>query len=156
MEEARKRAATDPLPGPLAEAFLSDSIKVGQINVRRVVASDWPILKQLNSPIYLQWLEMQKAPEIREEVPFTDEQAYEMCWQFTHTPKESRVLLVGGVEAYRLKATEEIADMFDLATLTEIVNAIQQQLMRSSRSVLKLGSGESEEPEKKTIATAMA
>ena len=61
-EDARKRAAATPLPGALAEAFLCDAIFVPwgdkQIPVRRVVASDWPILQWLESPIFKLILEI--------------------------------------------------------------------------------------------------
>ena len=52
-EEANRRAAATPLPGALADAFLTDAIQVTDtMFVRRVVASDWSILQWLDSPIY--------------------------------------------------------------------------------------------------------
>lgn len=128
---AGKRAAAEPLPGALSEAFLGDAIDVQGVKVRRIVASDWIILKGLNSPIYRQMLEFQKDEAQREPVPFTDGEAYEICWQFTHAPKASRELLARGREVFTETAREEIADLLDVAVCDAIVKAVGLQMVKS-------------------------
>ena len=145
-EESNKRAAADPLPGPLADAFLKGAIPWGDGRfVRRVVASDWKILKALDSPIFRQMLEAQKKPELREETVYSDEDQWEMCWQFTHTPAENRALIAKGREAYRA-AAETWADETDLTDMAFIVDSITKLLVSSSNTRVGFGSS----AEKKT------
>ena len=152
-EEARKRAAATPFPGALSDAFLSDAIKVGEgLLVRRIVASDWKILTALDSPIIKQILELQKDEKIREEVSYTDEEEWEMCWQFTHSPKECRELLTKGKESFREQAME-MADMITMPQAKLIVRAIGAHLMNGFMTAMKYAPevpNESDPAEKKT------
>src|ERR1017187_6604772 len=133
-EEANKRAAADPLPGPLADAFLKGAIPWGDGRfVRRVVASDWKILKGLDSPIFRQILEPQKDPTLREETVYSDEEQWEMCWQFTHSPADNRALMAKGRPAYRAEA-EKWADETDLTDMAFIVDSITKLLLSSSNT----------------------
>ena len=153
-EDARRRAGTDPLPGPLADAFQSDCIPVnGSVKVRRVVTSDWVILRQLKSPIIQQMLEMQKDEAIREEVPFTDEEGYEICWQFTHNPKDCRALLEVSRERFRQQAIEDIADSLDPSIVGQVVKAVGKQILRSFETALKYGTDESDGEKKSPLTT---
>ena len=143
-EDAQKRAAADPLPGSLAEAFLSDAIQVGDnLYVRRVVASDWRIIKALDSPLYRQMLEYQKPEETREEIEFSDEEQWEMCWQFTHSPKECRALLAKGRDAFRETASE-MADTISMPQMPMIIKAIVKQIYASFETSIKY-SGDGDE-----------
>lgn len=127
--EAGKRAAADPLPGPLADAFLKDSIPVGVgISVRRIVASDWHILKALDSPILRQLLELQKDEALREETEYSDSEQCEMVYQFTHAPKQCRELLKMGRETYRSTAQDYCDSGIDFAQMPLIIAAITKQL----------------------------
>ena len=143
--DARRRAAADPLPGPVAEAFLEGPITIGKWTIRRVVLSDWAILRGLKSPIIQQMLEMQKPLEIRETVPYTDEDGWEMIWQFTHTPAENRALLAKGRSVYRETAITEIGDAIEVGEGELIVQAVNQQIMRSFATAVKHGTDESAE-----------
>jgi hypothetical protein len=151
IEMARARAAAEPLPGSLAEAFLEDAIEVIHgVKVRRVVASDWIILRWLNSPIVRQMLEMQKPAAKREPVEYTAEEAYEICFQFTHNPKEVRALKEQGRKAFAEKAIEEFGDTFPTMEIAEsVVVAVSKQLQRSWATALSLAPKE-EPAEKKT------
>ena len=150
-EEARKRAAATPFPGPLAEAFLSDAIQVDDhLFVRRIVASDWKILQWLDSPIIRQMLELQKDEKLREDVQFTDEEEWEMCWQFTHSPKECRELRAKGREAFKAAAVE-YGDTITMPQSKLIIKAIGKQIVNSYSTAVKYMPKESAEPaEKKT------
>lgn len=139
-EDAGKRASATPLPGPLLSAFLDESIQVTpEIKVRRFVASDWAILQWLNSPIYKMTLESQKAEEIREPVQSTNEEDYELCWVFTHTPQQCRELKAKGRETFTQTATEEIADVVTLPVLGLIVAAISKQIVKSFETAIQYG-----------------
>jgi hypothetical protein len=136
-EEARKRAAATPFPGPLADAFLHDAIQVDDhLFVRRIVASDWKILQALDSPICKQMLEFQKDEKLREPVPFTDEEEWEMCWQFTHSPKECRELMAKGRAAFR-EAAIEYGDTLTMPQSKLVIGAIGRQITNSWLTCIK-------------------
>lgn len=147
-QEASKRAAADPLPGALSEAFLTDAIDCGHgLKVRRLVASDWIILKWLNSPLYRGVLESQKPVEIREDIGYEDFEGYEMVWQFTHTPAVNRALMAKGREVYKTTAFEDIGDTHSLETLSNAIEAIGKQVAASLET--KVAFNESDSPKKK-------
>lgn len=149
-EDARRRACADPLPGALADAFLEDAIQIGPNTfVRRVVASDWKVLKWLDSPIFKAMLEFQKDEKLRDEVPFTDEEQWEMAWHFTHSPKEARELMARGRESFRSACTVW-ADDLPMPSLPAAINAMQKQIIKSFSASLKYG-GEDEAKKKRTI-----
>jgi hypothetical protein len=138
--EAAKRANADPLPGVLYRAFDPDHIPIGNgLSVRPVVASDWKALKWLESPVWKAFLELQKDEKIREDVAYTDEEQYEMAWQFTHTPKEVRALMARGRDCFR-ETCVEWADTITFAALPDAVNAIQRQIILSFTSRPTVGS----------------
>ena len=146
-EEARKRASATPFPGPLAEAFLSDAIQVDEkLFVRRIVASDWKILQWLDSPIMRQMLELLKDEKLRDDVPFTDEEEWEMCWQFTHLPKDCRELQAKGRETFRAVAVE-YGDTITMPQSKLIVRAIGKQIVNSYSTAVKYMPKESAVPD---------
>ena len=149
-EEARKRAAATPFPGPLADAFLHDAIQVDdQLFVRRIVASDWKILQWLDSPICKQMLEFQKEEKLRDPVPFTDEEEWEMAWQFTHSPKECRELMAKGREVFRAAAIE-FGDTLTMPQSKLVINAIGRHITNSWMTCIKYVPKDSSATEKKT------
>lgn len=135
--DAAKRAAADPLPGSLLQAFGSDGIRVGEHLVRRIVANDWTILKQLNSPLLQQILEMQKPEAAREPVEASDEDVFAMIWMFTHTPRECRELMKSGKQAFLDKAAEEVGDVLTSEVIKMMSLAVGEQIKRSWETALK-------------------
>lgn len=148
-EEARKRAAATPLPGALSDAFLAGAIKVtDNLSIRRIVASDWAILQWLDSPIHKLILEIQKEESIREEVVYSNEEEWEMIWQFTHEPKAIRDLKSKGREAFKETCITEIGDKFELTTTKKSVEAISAQIVKSFETKIDYGT---EDSKKKTL-----
>jgi hypothetical protein len=151
-EDANRRAAATPLPGALAEAFLTDAIQVSdKLWVRRVVASDWSILQWLDSPIYKMILEVQKDEKIRDEVPYTDEEEWEMCWQFTHTPKQCRELKAKGRGVFRQTCIDEMGDAHSLIVTKKAVEAISKQILASFDTKIGFSSSDESELKKKNL-----
>lgn len=147
---ATARAAADPLPGALKEAFIGGDINVAKdVTVRRVVASDWKKLKWLDSPILKQMLELQKPVEAREEVPYTDTEAFEICFQFTRPPKDTHAFLLGPRENFREAAIDTIGDKYDLPLCYKIVDAVSEQFAKSFLTALQFMPDE-ENAEKKS------
>lgn len=147
--DALARASADPAPGPIMEAFSDGITRICGLSVRRVVASDWMMLKALNSPIYRQLLELQKPLEIREEVPFSDEEGWEMICQFTHTPAQNRAQLAKGRDNYREWAIQETADTLKMEDAASVIAAVQSQITASHSTAQRHGSADNDS-EKKT------
>ena len=155
-EEANRRAAATPLPGPLADAFLTDAIQVSEnLFVRRVVASDWSILQWLDSPIYKMILEIQKDESLREVISYADDEEWEMVWQFTHTPKEVRALKAKGRTVFKETCADEIGDKYSLAITKKAVEAISKQILASFDTKIGFGDSESSDDSKKKLTPAV-
>jgi hypothetical protein len=120
----QERAAAEPLPGPLAQAFAGGPLTHAGVTLRPMVASDIVILKQLRSPLYLRLIEHAKAEEERKGIEFTDEEGFEMIYQFAVPLRQVRDELAKGREFFRSQAVERIGDQVnpaDLKLLSELV-----------------------------------
>lgn len=134
-QEAIARATADPLPGPLTNAFAKGAIKVGGDNVRKIVASDWTVFKQIDSPLLRMVQELQQNPGVNPNVDFTELEQQTICWQFLNHPKRVREI----IEAGTLKETviQEIADEYDAGVLNLILFAVMEQMKRGWQTALK-------------------
>lgn len=129
IDRVQAQANADPLPGSLAKAFPLPEIKVGAFSVRAPVAYDWALLKKLNSPIHRQVLEMAK-PDGQKDVEFTDEEGWDICFQFTRPCREvAEVIRKGGAELLRQQAEELFAMVLQPLEVTEIVKAVISQIV---------------------------
>lgn len=131
---AAERAASDPLPGPLSAAFISDSIEVAGMRVRKLVASDYVVFKFLDSPILRQLLELAKPEDAREDVIANDTEEWEMVWQFTNNPRKVRDAMAKGREFFSKSATDEVGDRLSPEQLKIVMLAIFEQIKRSAES----------------------
>lgn len=130
--EAAKRANADPLPGPAGDAFAKNGpIEVGPHVVREVVASDWKVLKALDSPIIKMIMEMRQNPNSNVEIDVTDDEEFQIAFQFTRPPKVVREAMAKGKEAFTETAVLEIGDKIDSPTIKLIQAAVMEQIRRS-------------------------
>ncbi len=130
--EAGRRAGADPLPGPAGDAFaLHGDIRVGPFTVRRVVASDWKILKAIDSPIIKMLLELRQDPTSTAEVPIEPEEEWELAYQFTRPVAEARAALAQGRDKFRAAASAQIGDAIDEPLIKLISSAVLEQIRRS-------------------------
>lgn len=138
---AGRRANSEPLPGPMAEAFAGGSIKVGEYRIRKVVASDWVAFKQIKSPVLEMILDLQQGagnPEYKpSEMEFSDQQQWELVWQFLKTPKEVRKAIADGTIS--ALAESEIGDAVEQPTVMLLIAAVMEQLKRSWQTAVKYG-----------------
>src|SRR5262245_1753898 len=135
---ALDRVSGDPLPGPLAQAFSNTEITIAGVTVRKVVASDWIILRELNSPVIRLIQELRQNPNDDPKVEVKDEENFEIVYQFTHTAKECRALLRHGKEYFREKALEFVDEKeFNPIQVQDIVAAAMEQIRRSWETALK-------------------
>jgi len=134
---ATARANADPLPGPLAKAFGPSTIMVGGISVRKPVASDWEIFRQLDSPIIRILLELRQDPSKVPEIEPTQQENWEICWQFTHSPKECRAALTVGNGYFRQLAASEIGDVWDEPTVMVVRAVIMNKIAEANATAIK-------------------
>ena len=137
--EAQKRASADPLPGPAGDAFaIHQGIKIGSsgLVVRRVVATDWQILKALDSPILKMLLELRQNPSATVEVPITVEEEWEMAYQFIRPVAEVRATLGEGREQFREMARSQVGDQIDESVVGLIRLAVLEQVRRTFETAL--------------------
>lgn len=132
VQAAAPRANNDPLPGALNDAFSQDAIDVDGVLVRKVVAGDWIILKQIKSPLY----EMQLG-EKPEEIKSTEEEDMELLFQFTRPIQEVRKVLAKGRDYFREQALQNISDKLEPEQITKIVGAVTTQFQRYYATRLK-------------------
>lgn len=94
QQTATRRANTEPLPGPLDRAFAPEELAQFGFVLRPVVASDFILLKKLNSPLYRQTFVLAeharqiKSGELPEDAPpprteYDEDECVEMIFQFT-------------------------------------------------------------------------
>lgn len=137
MVQGSHEAAADPLPGPLLDAFLPEVLRAAGFELRPVVASDWAILKRLNSPLLteLKRASLQKDhPELADQkTTFEEEDVWELLYLWTHHPRDSRALLAQGRQVYREAAMSK-ADRLPASVARQgqdIVGALFGNLLRS-------------------------
>lgn len=130
-------AASDPLPGPLLDAFLPEPLIAAGFVLRPVVASDWAVLKRIESPLLKELARVSvaaKNPELAGETTiFVTEDIWELLFLWTHAPPLVRATLAKGRPHYRETAMAQ-ADALPLTFVgkeKEIIDALFGNLMRS-------------------------
>ncbi len=139
--EAEARASADPLPGPLGDAFAADAIMVGNIGVRKIVASDWQFFKKINSPVLRVVQEILQNPNSELNLEVDPAEYWAVVWQFTHTPKQCRDAFAKGEDDFRALVAEEVGDSQDEAIVNLIIAAVMEQIKRSWSTALQYKSG---------------
>lgn len=110
--QAYREASAEPLPGPLADAFAGLPEAVAGLRVRPMVHFDFVLLKIIKSPL-LEHLARQAGTKGKVSTGWSDEQGWEMVWQFTRPPEEVHAWLAQQPPAkvaanYRAMVTREI------------------------------------------------
>jgi hypothetical protein len=84
-DQAYREASANPLPGPLTEAFASLPENVAGLRVRKMVHYDFVLLRIIKSPL-LEQLARTRGGK-RGLTRWSDDQGWEMIWQFTRPPE---------------------------------------------------------------------
>lgn len=133
---ASRRANAEPLPGPLADTFCKSGIEIGPYFVRKFVARDFVILKAIDSPLHRMILEL--SNENREDINYTDEESWDICWQFTNTVSNVKEVFAKGKESLRKLSEVEFGDNEESAAYIQlIVAAVMEQLKRHASTMVK-------------------
>lgn len=131
--EAGKRASADPLPGPLTKAFCEGPIEVAGVTVFPVVPRYFQALRALNSPLISMLQDVVQSGKIDTEL--ADEQAWEICWIFTHTGKQVREAMSKGIDQIRELSMAEVGEsQFPVALVTA---AVMEQVKRHMETAVK-------------------
>lgn len=142
--QAGSRAAADPLPGPLAEAFKPLNIQVEGFTIRPLVAWDWAIMKTLNSPIYRQMLEVMQLGDKAEQVPSEPSEMWELIYLLTRPCEEADKVFQRGADAFRDAAKREIGFKLNLGQVSALGDQCINQIYAHMETMVKYAPKESE------------
>ena len=131
------RATAAVLPGPLADAFAGAPTVIAGLTVRPLVHYDFVLLRKLGSPL-LKQLDAAVTGEAR--TPITDEQGYEIIWQFTRPIREVIAAVALGPEKFRERAITDIGLTLGPIEVALLVKAVEAEFLRSFATKLKYGS----------------
>ena len=92
-------------------------------------------MRARKSPILDQIAEMQKPEGQREEVRMTDEQQWEICWQFTHPIADVKAAFSKSPEELA-KLAEEFGDTESPQVMDLLLRAVIEQLRRTYETAL--------------------
>ncbi|TXH10004.1 MAG: hypothetical protein E6R03_15995 [Hyphomicrobiaceae bacterium] len=163
-----RAANAEPLPGPLAKAFTAEELKQFGFIIRPVVASDFILLKRLESPLYRQTFVLAeharkiKAGEIPPDAAppatkYDEEECVEMIYQFTRPLAEVRTALQRGRIAFRETALQTITDAIPLARMDEfprLVATVVENFTAAFSTAVQYGDPKKDENE--TVFTTPA
>lgn len=139
---AADRAAAEPLPGPLKDAFCGEPVTVGGLTIRKAVHADWVILERLNSPIYQEFLEAQKPEGSRDPVKWSQAEQFELVYLFTRPVLEAKEILDAGRKAFSDEAFKACSDL-STAEFLALVGGASRALVKNFQTAV------SHEPEQK-------
>lgn len=131
---ANERAAREPLPGAYGDVFDTQPIQVhtsvGDVTIRPMVAYDINIFKLINSPFYQIMMGDKVQRSVDNQLFATEEESYEMIFQFTHSPKVCYELFKKGKDAYRDKVMEEVSFVYNPAEAAMLVEKIMEHIFK--------------------------
>ena len=135
-------AAAVPLPGPLADAFANNAAP----QFTALTCGHIAILQEIDSPL-LAMAKIYTMPEgpARDKalaaLPFSDAQAAEVIFTFTHYPPQLRAVLRGGLLAYRETACARVLDHLPPGGLARIVPQAIEHFAKAFSTRLEFDSG---------------
>jgi hypothetical protein len=138
--EALAAAHATPLPGPLADAFAHIPKTIAGLTVRPCVHYDFIILQQLKSPL-LDLIKQAASPggdgSARPAIEVSDDQSYELIFQFTRPVREMAALVAQGPGKFRARAREEIGYTLGPVEVGLLAKAVSDEIVRAFSTVVK-------------------
>lgn len=129
------KAAADPMPGPLLDAFLPEPLKVIGLELRPLVATDIAILKRIKSPLIDLFSQAAIDPELpRPVVTFEEEDLWEIVYLWTRPLPLSRAVLATGRQNFRETALAETGDKLPINVVADhgaIVGALERHFVNA-------------------------
>jgi hypothetical protein len=135
------QACARPLPGALAGAFAPQVREIAGLRVRAPRHYDFVALQVLDSPLLKEFQAAAKASRLkalgkkvkrRPPTPWTDEQGYEIIYQFTRPAEELLALVQApdrkrAVAEYRQRALREIGLQLGPVEVALLVSAVSRE-----------------------------
>lgn len=159
---SNERASREPLPGPAEFIFNNDPLTVktsiGEVVIRPMKAYDINIFKLINSPFYR--VIMNDIENGQSSMFTTEEESYELIYQFTHPCKDVYQLFKRGPEVFRDVVIEEVAFVYnpqDAALLVEKImsHIFQVNMARTNFDVAAQETSGGETLDKKKLMSAV-
>lgn len=130
-DEAGRKAAAEPLPGPTRTAFAVDpEIEVGKYSVRQACDYDLNLLSQLNSKFYDFFMKGGDSDTLP-----TGPDAWELCFVMTRPAREVAKLVKEKKVAGLKQAAEDEFSFHQLRDLAQIVVAAVRQIALSCETI---------------------
>lgn len=130
-DEAGRRAAVEPLPGPSRKAFSIDpDIVVGDYTVRPACDFDLNLLSQLNSKFYDFFMKGGDTDTLP-----TGPDAWELCYVMTRPAREVAQTLKKSKVSGLKQAAEDEFSFYQLRDLAQIVVAAVKQIALSCETI---------------------
>ena len=108
---------------------LTVKTSIGDVIIRPMVAYDINIFKLINSPFY-QIIMGDKVKEEDNQLFASEEESYEMIFQFTHSPKICYELFKKGKDAYKDKVMEDVSFVYNPADAAMLVQKIMEHIFK--------------------------
>ena len=130
---SNERANREPLPGPAADIFNVEPLvvktSIGDVTIRPMVSFDINIFKTINSPFYE--IIMQSNPKEEMAKLFTsEEESYELIFQFTNSPKFIYNLFKKGLDVFRDTVMEEVAFKYNPVDAALLMSKIMEHIFK--------------------------
>jgi hypothetical protein len=130
---ANERAAREPLPGPAADIFNLEPLvvktSIGDVTIRPMVSFDINIFKTINSPFY-EIMMQSDSKEAANKLFTSEEESYELIYQFTHPVKETYNLFKKGMAIFKDTVMEEVAFKYHPQDAALLVSKIMEHVFR--------------------------
>lgn len=129
---ANERAAKEPLPQSAKFVFNREPLivetSIGKVTIRPMVSYDVNIFQIIDSPIYKMILGDSPETTNANQLFTSQEEAYELIYQFTHPCKDTYNLFKQNKMAFKDKVMEEVAFIYSLDDSTKLLNAIMEHI----------------------------
>ena len=164
QQVALRRANSEPLPGPLSLAFTAVELQQFGFTIRPVVASDFILLKKLNSPLYrrtfalaeharkIQTAEIPEGSPLPAAENYDEEECVEMVYQFLIPLPQARAELKRGREFFREQAHVYVTDRAPVNALPKLVATVIENFTNAFATAIRY-EGAKDESEQTVFTT---
>lgn len=133
------QAWATPLPGPLAKAFLQDTIPVAGKIVYKLVPKYMEVLQALDSPL-LKMIQHVIERSKDQTLEFKPQEAWDLCWVMTHPSSEVwKLLQSGGTAAIHEASSVEVGETWEASATSLVMLAVMEQVKRHIDTAVTYG-----------------
>ena len=151
---SNERASREPIPSEAMNKLFNPeplivNTSIGSVTIRPMVAYDINVFKLINSPFYHI---IMGDNEIASDALFaTEEESYQMIYQFTHPIKDVYHLFKKGKEIFKNTVLEEVAFTYNPQDAALLVESIIKHVFSVSEAKISFNAPEPELGDKKKL-----